>query len=111
MKGNIVRKVNFNTNNAWGFGGSAGTDTYYDNDVIVRKARNYHRHSGTSSDNRIMVIVNEDGFSITVREKMPKDADEIRVFEYDGHYHATFKKVDNFSQYGWDYKLVKTIKI
>lgn len=49
----VVKTESFNTNNAWGFGGSSGTDTYHDNDIVIRRARNSHRHTGTSSDDRI----------------------------------------------------------
>lgn len=39
----------FNTNNAWGFGGAKGLTYTHQNGFIVSKGRNYHRHTGTSS--------------------------------------------------------------
>ena len=33
---NEISRTNFNTNNAWGFGGGIGTEITYDNGIVKR---------------------------------------------------------------------------
>ena len=48
IKAEIVDLEEFNSNNAWGFGGSIGTRTTYSNGYYRRKGRSCFRHSGTT---------------------------------------------------------------
>lgn len=44
MESNIVSTEEFNTNNAWGFGGAVGTQTNYVSGVYKRTGKAYYRH-------------------------------------------------------------------
>ena len=59
---NIKSTTNFNTNNAWGFGGAIGTETVYANGYKIKTGRYCYRHTGTSS---FVNYYNKKGDSIT----------------------------------------------
>jgi len=111
----IIKTSSFNTNNAWGFGGSVGTDTYYDNGIMIRKARKYHRHTGTSSDSRIYVQAKDD-FYIPLRRSVKSYTDVLKldgvttisVLECNDHYQALIGDIEEVLIY--DNKPHKRIK-
>lgn len=39
-----IKTEKYNTCNDWGFGGSAGIETTYDNGLSTRKGKSYYRH-------------------------------------------------------------------
>ena len=63
-----IKTKNFNTNNAWGFGGAIGTETTYDNGTICRKGIACYRHAGTSRFERWYKIENGERTEITKKE-------------------------------------------
>jgi hypothetical protein len=117
----IIKTEQFNTNNAWGFGGASGTSTKYDNGITVIAGRNSHRHTGTSSANCVYVDVEEgkDAFSVKLR-RATKDTpevaslngvDTISVLRHDDNYMALVGNHETFSRWGLEYKRIRTIKI
>jgi len=114
----VVKKWTENTNNDWGFGGYNATFTEYDNGIIERKGRYSHRHTGTSSADKIFIKVYED-FEIPVRKNANgyshvsklKDINCVSVFynEKPGHAVAINKDLDNFELYGETYTLIKKV--
>lgn len=112
----IIRTENFNTNNAWGFGGKVGKRTYYDNGICVEQSRYCHRHSGTSNGNCVWVNVAED-FSVKLRTKKMnevhglKGIETITIFQHEESYRAIAGDVETFTQYGEEFIKIKTIKL
>ena len=45
----VVSQEDFNTNNAWGFGGGYGTQFKYENGFVCRKGNACYRHTGESA--------------------------------------------------------------
>lgn len=45
----MMKREDFNTNNAWGFGGAIGTKYTLKNGYYIRKGRAYFRHIKTES--------------------------------------------------------------
>jgi len=43
-----VKTTDFNTNNAWGFGGGFGKEYTFANGVTIRKGKACFRHTGTT---------------------------------------------------------------
>ena len=116
----VVKTETFNTNNAWGFGGSIGRREYYDNGIITITGTGYTRHSGTYSANRVHVLI-EDGFSIPVIQKADghnevrklDGIEAISIFSCpdDRHFQAVAKDIDELELYGKQYKLIRKITL
>lgn len=107
----VIKTYSYNTNNAWGFGGKIGTDTYYDNGMIYRKARNYHRHTGTSSASgwRVEGFCDEyPDFDIEVRGRK---SDKVYIYQSGHSFRAFFQEKPNYSEYGEKWDLIKTIDL
>lgn len=114
-----IKEESFNTNNAWGFGGSIGTNTYYDNGIMIRKARKHHRHTGTSSDNRVYVKAVDD-FYIPLRRSVKSYTDvvnltgvkTISVLECNEHYSALIGDIEEALIYdNVPHKRIKKIEL
>lgn len=71
---NKVSETKFNTNNAWGFGGAAGTETVYDNGLVNQKGKYYYRHTSSQSFDNWYVQTDEDRYDLN---KKPKQGDII----------------------------------
>lgn len=114
---NVVKTKKVDTTNAWGFGGWVGTETTYDNGVVVRKGRNVHRHTGTSSANAVLVKISE-YFEVYLRRLnrgnlVPtlNGISVISVLECKGSYMAVPEDVDTCIKHGWEFKRIKTIQL
>lgn len=68
----------FNTTNAWGFGGSTGTDYTFPNGVKLRKANAHYRHTKSSA---YCILYGQDGKRVFEVSRMTKEHWEI-VSEY-----------------------------
>lgn len=60
----IVKRENYNTNNAWGFGGAVGERVEYDNGIGHLRGRSYYRHSPSSPYSRLFVILDGEDYNI-----------------------------------------------
>jgi len=113
---NILRKEKINTCNGWGFGGQTGTFTYYDNGIVYFEGRNHHRHTGTSRADQWYVIIKETQFEEPFEFNLGingnfKGASCVKVFRNGTHYHATFRDIQSFEQFGDTYELIESIKL
>ena len=54
----VISVTEFNTNNAWGFGGGVGKEYAYKSGAKVRTGRAYYRHTGSTP---FYVIRDRDG--------------------------------------------------
>jgi len=115
---NVIKEEKVNSNNDWGFGGIIGKYTYYDNGLCLLEGRNYHRHTGTSSANRLSVLSTND-FYIPVRTrvggkevtKIPAKGSVISVYKYDGNYYAALIDDETINMYNREYKRIKRIEL
>lgn len=112
---NLIKTESFNTNNPWGFGGKVGRTEYYSNGLVVTVARNYHRHTGTSSANEIGLSYKGDVIPIIYSPSVEEILDSGILFIYQnetGFNIASLKdKGDAFERNYHNYKLIDKVKI
>jgi hypothetical protein len=56
----IVKRENYNTTNAWGFGGVIGERILYDNGIVHERGREYYRHSKPLSYSKLLYSFGEE---------------------------------------------------
>lgn len=75
-KGEILAKAikteEFNTTNAWGFGGDIGTRYYYRNGVVITIAKTYTRHRGGFSFTKVVAPYKGDDPNIVTTTVLDK---------------------------------------
>lgn len=81
----VVSSKPFNTNNAWGFGGSRGFETIYANGLKNRKGSADYRHMPSTSFDNWYVLNKEDNEYYRIK-RCPKKGEAVRIIKTEDSY-------------------------